>query len=86
MKLEIGGKNTSQVEVLNISKHGFWLMVYEKEYFLSFSNFPWFKNATISSILNIELLQPHHLYWPELDVDLESDSIESPEKYPLVYT
>ena len=38
MKLEIGGKNISRVEVLNISDHGFWLMVYEKEYFLSFSN------------------------------------------------
>ena len=24
-----------------------------------------------------------HLYWPELDVALEIDNLESPEKYPL---
>jgi len=23
------------------------------------------------------------LYWPELDVDLEIDNLENPEKYPL---
>ncbi|MEW6095477.1 MAG: DUF2442 domain-containing protein [bacterium] len=82
----MAGKNTFHVEVLNISKHGFWLLVHQKEYFLPFSTFPWFKNANISSILNVKLLQFHHLYWPDLDVDLEIESIESPEKYPLVYT
>lgn len=85
MKSKIAGKGISQVEVLNISKHGFWLMVHQNEYFLPFSTFPWFKDANISSILNVELPQPHHLYWPDLDVDLEIESIESPEEYPLVY-
>ncbi|MFH0775727.1 MAG: DUF2442 domain-containing protein [bacterium] len=86
MKLRTTGKNTSQVEVLNISKYGFWLMVDQNEYFLPFSAFPWFKNANISSILNVTLPQPHHLYWPDLDVDLEKESIKSPEKYSLIYT
>ncbi|MFH1612868.1 MAG: DUF2442 domain-containing protein [bacterium] len=86
MKSRITGKSTSKVEVLNISKYGFWLMINQNEYFLPFSNFPWFKNANISSILNVELSQPHHLYWPDLDVDLERESIESPEKYLLIYT
>ncbi|WP_420886735.1 DUF2442 domain-containing protein [Candidatus Kuenenia stuttgartensis] len=26
-----------------------------------------------------------HLHWPDLDIDLEIDSLENPEKYPLVY-
>ncbi|MEW5691797.1 MAG: DUF2442 domain-containing protein [Candidatus Hydrogenedentota bacterium] len=86
MKSKIAGKSTSMVEVLNISKHGFWLLVRQNEYFLPFSAFPWFKDANISSILNVGLPQPHHLYWPDLDIDLEIESIESPEKYPLVYT
>lgn len=85
MKSKIAGKSTSKVEVLNITKHGFWLLVHGREYFLSFNHFPWFKDAKVSSILNIELLQPHHLYWPDLDVDLELESIESPDKYPLIY-
>jgi uncharacterized protein DUF2442 len=31
-----------------------------------------------------ELPSPHHLYWPDLDVDLAVESIEHPEKYPLL--
>jgi len=85
MRSKIAGKSTSKVEVLNISNHGFWLFLKGREYFLSFEDFPWFKDAKLSSILNVKLLQPYHLYWPDLDVDLEIESIESPEKYPLIY-
>jgi hypothetical protein len=34
--------------------------------------------------LNVELPHPHHLYWPDLDVDLAVESIEHPERFPLV--
>lgn len=85
MKSKIAGKSAFQVEVLNISRHGFWLLVQKNEYFLPFSAFPWFKDASVASILNVELPQPHHLYWPDLDIDLEVESIKSPEKYPLTY-
>jgi hypothetical protein len=85
MKSKTAGKSTSKVEVLNISNHGFWIWVEGREHFLSFENFPWFKDAKLSSILNVKLPQPHHLYWPDLDVDLEMESIESPGKYPLIY-
>lgn len=71
--------------MLNISKHGFWLFLNGQEYFLPFENFPWFRNAKIASILNVQWLHEHHLYWPDLDVDLEVESIKSPEKYPLMY-
>lgn len=85
MKLEKVGESTSEVEVLNISGQGFWLFVQGQEYFLSFKDFPWFKNATISLILNVKLPGPTHLYWPDLDVDLELESIRFPERYPLIY-
>jgi len=84
MKLKKAGASISEIEVLNISKHGFWLLVHGREYFLPFELFPWFKDVSISLIFNVELPQPHHLYWPDLDVDLELESIESPEKYPLM--
>jgi hypothetical protein len=84
MKSKKLGKNTSGVDVLNISNHGFWLWVNGKEYFLPFKDFPWFIGATVSQITNVRLLQPHHLYWPDLDVDLELESIENPENYPLI--
>ena len=33
---------------------------------------------------SIRLPSPHHLYWPDLDIDLAVESIDQPEKYPLV--
>jgi len=84
MKSKKLGKNTSDVDVTNVSKHGFWILVKGKEYFLPFKDFPWFREATISQIINVRLLHPHHLYWSDLDVDLELESIEKPEVYPLI--
>ena len=83
-KLEQLGVSTSYIEVTNISEHGFWLLISEKEYFLPFEKFPWFKNAIIANILNVKLLHQTHLYWPELDIDLDLDSIIHPENYPLI--
>jgi hypothetical protein len=84
MKSQALGNGTSDVEVTNISQHGFWLLLGNRELFLPFSDFPWFKGASISAILNVEWPQPHHLYWPDLDVDLAVESIEQPGRYPLV--
>jgi hypothetical protein len=84
MKSETLGTNTSQVEVTQITTHGIWLLLQDKEHFLSFENFPWFKEASVSSIQNVELLNEHHLYWADLDIDLAVESIEHPERFSLV--
>lgn len=78
------GTGTSDVEVTNVSQHGFWLLIHEKEIFVAFENFPWFMEAPIGKLVTVELTSPGHLYWPELDVDLELESILHPERYPLV--
>ena len=78
------GSVTSEVEVTNVSKHGFWLLLHERELFLPFEEFPWFQEAAISELTNVQFPQPHHLYWPDLDVDLTVESIEDPGRYPLV--
>ena len=77
------GTATSSPEVTNISRHGFWLLVDERELFLPFDEFPWFRGATVEQILEVERPQADHLRWPSLDVDLTVDSIEHPERYPL---
>jgi hypothetical protein len=82
-RFEMPGTATSGVEVTNISRHGFWLLLDGRELFLSFEDFPWFKHATIEAILRLERPSPGHLSWPDLDVDLAVDSIEHPERYPL---
>ena len=84
MKSAALGLNTSPAEVINISRHGFWLLLEKEELFLPFSDFPWFRDASVGKILNVELPSSNHLYWPELDVDLAVESIRHPDKFPLV--
>lgn len=78
------GVSTSPVEVTNISKHGFWLLLENEELFLPFSEFPWFRDVPVGKILHVELPSSNHLYWPDLDVDLAIESIRHPENFPLV--
>ncbi len=84
MKYETPGLDTSEVEVTGISKHGLWLFLGERELFLPFRDFPWFRQAAVSAVLNVECPHAQHLYWPDLDVDLAVESIEHPERFPLV--
>jgi hypothetical protein len=78
------GLGTSAVEVTNVSPHGFWLLIEQRERFVAFKEFPWFRDARIGELMNVELPSPHHLYWPDLDVDLAVESLDHPERYPLV--
>ena len=73
------------VSVENITPFGIWLFVKENEYFLSYKDYPYFKDHTLSSIQNVQLIHGYHLYWPDLDVDLEIDNLDNPEKYPLKF-
>ena len=78
------GALTSLAEVTHVSKHGLWLLLGDEELFLSFADFPWFKDATIGELCNIEYPTDNHLYWPLLDVDLAVESIRNPSAFPLV--
>jgi hypothetical protein len=82
MKSSKRGVNIS-VNVENITPFGLWLFVNGHEYFLSYQDYPYFKEKTIKEIRNVEMLHGHHLYWPDFDVDLEIDNLKNPEKYPL---
>jgi hypothetical protein len=73
----------SAIEVTNISGHGVWLLVGDRELFMSYDDFPWFKDAPVGKVLNVEEPSPGHFYWPDLDVDLGIDTIENPQKFPL---
>jgi hypothetical protein len=72
--------------VTSISRHGIWLFAQDREYLLPFDKFPWFRNARLGDILEVELLHGFHLHWPKLDVDLELSSLQNPDQFPLVYS
>ena len=84
MNSEAAGNVTSQTEITHISSHGVWLLTGDKELFMSYTDFPWFKDEPIGKVLNITEPTLGHFYWPDLDVDLGIESIEYPERFPLV--
>ncbi len=78
------GFTTSVSEVTHVSKHGFWLLLDREELLVPFAEFPWFKQATIEQLTDVEWPSQDHLYWPRLDVDLSVESIRHPAAFPLV--
>ncbi len=78
------GTAISAPEVTHVSKHGLWLLRDDEELFLPFEQFPWFRQATIEQITQVEAPGPDHLYWPDLDIDLAVESIRHPEAFPLI--
>ena len=84
MKSAQRGSSTSAVEVTNVSPRGFWLFIDDREVFAAFEHFPWFREASIADLLRVERPSPHHLYWPTLDIDLALESLEHPDRYPLL--
>jgi hypothetical protein len=77
------GTTILKAEVTNISGHCVWMLIDDEELALPYSEFPWFKAATIQQILNVLRPTADHLYWPELDVDLSVESIRHAERFPL---
>ncbi len=78
------GTHISPVEVTQVSKHGFWLLLAGEELFLPFAKFPWFRGATIEQLCEIEWPSDNHLFWPSLDIDLAVEPIRNPAAFPLV--
>jgi len=79
-------QNTSDtlVSVLMINAQGIMISVKGNDYFLSYNRIPWMKDASIRNVLNVKLEGRDAISWPDLDVDLEIESLRHPERYPLV--
>ena len=78
------GKNTLVVDVGEVRADGMTIRVDGRDLTISFAKFPWFLDVAPSELRDVERPSPDHLHWPALDVDLSIDSIEHPERYPLV--
>jgi hypothetical protein len=69
------------VKVTDISPHGIWVLAQGEEIFLPYAKFPWFKRGSVEAVLNVEEQAPGHYYWPDLDVDLGTDTMRNPDRY-----
>ena len=78
------GPATSVAEVTNVLRHGFWLLLDAEELLVPFASFPWFRQATIDQLVDVQWPTADHLYWPQLDVDLSVASIRKPDDFPLL--
>ena len=76
-------RNASSLEVARISRHGIGLMVEDREYFLDYENYPWFKGATVAQILDVSWEGLDVIRWPQLDVDLSEAILQNLAQYPL---
>ncbi|MEY8486116.1 DUF2442 domain-containing protein [uncultured Parabacteroides sp.] len=76
--------NNTSVSVLMINSQGMMLSVLGQDYFVSYNRVPWLKDARVSSVLNVRMSGLRAIEWPELDVDLEIESLKHPERYPLI--
>jgi hypothetical protein len=77
------GNTTFAIEITDIGVQGIRMLRRNEELFLSYRDFPWFKNQPKRKIENVTEVSPEHFYWPEIDVDLCLDSIRHPDKFPL---
>ena len=69
----------TSVSVLMINAQGMMLSVLGQDYFVSYNRVPWLRDARVSSALNVRMAGPNAIEWPELDVDLEIESLKHPE-------
>lgn len=84
MKSASHGPGTSVAEVSAISESGVRLSLDGRDVFLSFRDFPWFEGAAAAHVRNVQRPSKDHLHWPDLDIDVSVESIEFPERFPLV--
>ena len=75
--------NKPAVEVTGISRKGLILMVRGKEYALPYSRFPWFEQARVNDVFDVEMRGRSRIRWEALDVDLSLSILENPDAYPL---
>ena len=76
-------KNMS-VSVLMINAQGIMINVGGQDFFLSYNRIPWMREASIKDVLDVQMCGSEAIEWPNLDVDLEIDSLRHPERYPLL--
>ncbi|MBV6494795.1 MAG: hypothetical protein LDLANPLL_02832 [Turneriella sp.] len=72
-------------EVTNIERLGFWLLVDDKEYFITFADYPVFKRATVEQLHEIKRIAPSQFHWPTLDADIELEALDNPSQFTLEY-
>lgn len=66
---------------INATAEGINIMVNGKQYFLKYTDFPWFEYCNAFELRSMTA-DRWGVYWNDLDIDLSIESIENPHEYP----
>ena len=77
------GINTSENKTcfLGTLPDGIAVLVNGKEYFLRYTDFPWFEYCNAVELRDMTA-DRWGVYWNSLDIDLSIESLEAPERFP----
>ena len=77
------GINTSENKTcfLGTLPDGIAVLVNGKEYFLRYTDFPWFEYCNAVELRDMTA-DRWGVYWNSLDIDLSIESLETPERFP----
>ena len=77
------GINTSESKTcfLGTLPEGIAILVNGKEYFLRYTDFPWFEYCNAVELRDMTA-DRWGVYWNALDIDLSIESLENPERFP----
>lgn len=78
------GSDRPRVEVTHISRNGFWLLLDDDAILVRFDDCPWFRDATIGALTDVEWPSPDRLYWPRLGMDLPMEMIRPSLELPTI--
>jgi len=73
-----------EAEVRMVTPEGFYLIIEGKGYFAAFKDFPYLADLPPAQIFAIEYCGHGHIRWDLADIDLHTDILSNPEKYPVI--
>ena len=71
----------TSASVLMINSQGIMLSVCGQDFFLSYNRIPWMRDASIKSVLNVQMSGRNAIEWPDLDVDIFNQLFGTPESF-----
>lgn len=71
-------------EVRFVSPEGLYLTVEGRGYFAAFRDFPYLADLRGREVFDVEYCGHGHIRWDVADIDLNTEILAEPEKYPLV--
>ena len=73
-----------RTEITYISHNRLTLKIKDREYYLPYTDYPWFERAAVGDVFDVQLIGNERIRWEKLDVDLSLSILRNPDKYPLV--